>query len=58
MILFIILMIILLILLIVGVLTISIGGAGFIILFSDIIVCAFIIVMIMKGLLNRKKDEN
>lgn len=51
-------MILLLTLLFIGVITvlaISAGGAAFIVLFGDVIVCGFIIIWIMKKLVKRKK---
>lgn len=37
------------------ILTIAVGGAAFIIIFADVIVCIAIIVFIMKRLIGRKK---
>lgn len=54
MILFTMLLITLIVLTIVTVLAVSIGGAGVIIIFGDVIVCAFIIAWIMKRLIGRK----
>ena len=51
--LFIILALILLILIGIAVLAISIGGAGFIIIFGDVIVCIFIIIWLMKKILDK-----
>ena len=56
MILFIILLIVLLILLVAGIIILSVGGASFILIFGDVIVCAFIIVMIMKRIIRNHKD--
>lgn len=55
MVLFLILLLITIILAIVTVVAVSIGGATFIILFGDVIVCVFIIVWIMKRLFRRKR---
>ena len=55
MILFITLLMIAAILLVITVLTISIGGSVFIILFGDVIVCVFIILWIMKRLFRKRK---
>lgn len=55
MVLFLILALIAIILAIVTVVTVSIGGAAFIILFGDVIVCVFIIIAIIKRLFFRKK---
>jgi O-antigen/teichoic acid export membrane protein len=38
-------------------LTISIGGATFIVLFGDVIVCAVFIVWLIKALAKRKKKK-
>lgn len=54
MILFTILAIILAIITVIAVLTIAIGGAGFIVIFGDLIVCAVIIGLIMKALFRKK----
>lgn len=55
MILFTILMITLLILAVITVTAISIGGAGFIIVFGDVIVCIVFIALLIKFLAKRKK---
>ena len=34
----------------------SVGGAAFIVVFGDVIVCAFLIVWIMKKILGKKKN--
>ena len=55
MILFTILMITLLLLVFVTVISISIGGAAFIIVFGDVIVCVAIIIWMVRHLTKRKK---
>lgn len=55
MILFTILLFALAILVTITILAVSIGGAGFIIIFGDVIVCIFIIIMIMKKIINKRK---
>jgi len=55
MILFITLLITLLVLAVIVALAIGIGGAAFIIVFGDVIVCILIIVWIMKKILKRRK---
>lgn len=55
MILFTILLIILLLITVITVLALSAGGAAFIVLFGDVIVCGFLIIWIMKRLIKRKK---
>ena len=55
MVLFTILLIVLLILVAITVAAISIGGAGIIILFGDVIVCILVIIWIMKRLINKRK---
>lgn len=55
MILFITLLVTLLVLAVIVVLAIGIGGAAFIIVFGDVIVCILIIVWIMKKILKRRK---
>lgn len=55
MILFTILALILLILTVITVVAISIGGSLVIVLFGDVIVCAAIIIWIMKKLITRKR---
>lgn len=57
MILFLILLLILLILTISTVIAISVGGSVFIILFGDVIVCAFIIVWLLGRLIKKKKKH-
>lgn len=52
--LFIILLLILLILTVITILAISVGGAAFILLFGDVIVCIFIIAWIIKLLAKRR----
>lgn len=51
---FTILMIILAILMVVSVIVISVGGAAFIIVFGDIIICVFILIWIIKNLFKKK----
>ena len=55
MILFIILLLTLLTLMVFTILTVSAGGAVFIVLFGDVIVCILLIVWILKRLIGRKK---
>lgn len=55
MILFTILLLTLALLAVVTVLAISAGGAAFIILFGDVIVCMFIIIWVIKRLIQRKR---
>lgn len=55
MILFTILLLTLLLITVITVLAISAGGAAFIVLFGDVIVCGFLIIWIMKKLVKRKK---
>ena len=57
MVIFTILLLILLILIVTVVLAIAVGGSIAIILFGDVIVCGFIIVWIMKRLINRKRNK-
>lgn len=57
MVLFMILLLTLLILVVFGVLAVSVGGATIIVLFGDVIVCAFIIVWIMKRLISKKRRK-
>lgn len=47
----------LVILLIFAATLITVGGAAFIIVFADVIVCAFIIAWIIKHLINRRKSK-
>ena len=51
------LLLMLFILIVVTVLAISIGGSIAVILFGDVIVCIFIIVWIIKRLIERKKKK-
>lgn len=55
MILFLILLLTLLLITVITVLAISAGGAAFIVLFGDVIVCGFIIIWILRMLVKRKK---
>ena len=55
MILFTILFLIFIFLMIVSIAILSVGGTFFIVIFGDLIVCAFIIVLIMKWLRRKKK---
>lgn len=55
MILFSILLLILLLLIVITVVAITVGGAGFIIIFGDVIVCIAFIVLILKFLWKRRK---
>ena len=55
MILFTIMGIILIILAVSGVLILSVGGAAFIVVFADVIVCMAIIIWIIKRLFKKKK---
>lgn len=55
MVLFITLLLTLAILTTITVLAISAGGAVFVIIFGDVIVCAFIIIQIMKRIAKKKK---
>ena len=55
MILFITLLITLLVLAVIVTLAVGIGGAAFIVVFGDVIVCILIIVWIMKKILKRRK---
>lgn len=57
MILFTILLIILALLLVIGISLLSIGGTAFIVVFGDIIVCAFLVAWIIKILFFRKKKK-
>lgn len=58
MILFAILTIILLILAVVAIVAISIGGAAFIVIFGDLIVCIAIIVLIIRFLIKRRNKRS
>ena len=55
MIVFMILALMAIILLLVTIVTLSTLGAGFLIIFGDVIVCIFILVMICKAIINRRK---
>ena len=55
--LFTILIMIAVILLAFTVLTISIGGAAFIIIFADVIVCVVLIALVIKALTGKKKKK-
>lgn len=55
MILFLILLLILVILTVFSVFILSVGGAAFIVVFGDVIVCAAIIIWIMKRVFGKKK---
>lgn len=57
MILFMILLLTLLLITVLTVIAISAGGAVFIVLFGDVIVCGFLIIWIMKKLIGRKKKK-
>ena len=57
MILFTILLITLTIIAIVSVLVLSVGGAAFIVIFGDLVVCMAIIIWIMRLLAKRKKKK-
>ena len=54
---FIIFTIILLILIALAVAILSIGGATFIAIFADLIVCIFIVILIMKAIRKRRKNR-
>ena len=45
-------------LLIVGVAIASVGGAAFLIVYGDVIVCGVIVVLIVKGLVKHFKNKN
>lgn len=53
-----ILALILLILTVTVILAVSLGGATFIIVFGDVIVCAVFIVLIIRFIIKRKKHKN
>ena len=53
-----ILALILLILAVTVILAVSLGGATFIIVFGDVIVCAVFIVLIIRFIIKRKKHKN
>lgn len=55
MVLFLILLLTIIILITIVVIAVSIGGSIFVIVFGDVIVCIFIIGLIIKHLLKRKK---
>lgn len=55
MILFVILALIVVILMVAGIIVLSVGGASFVIIFSDVIVCAIFITWIIKRLIKQKK---
>ena len=55
MVLFIILLLILVILVVIGIIAVSAFGAGIIILFGDVIVCAAIIIFIISKIIKNKK---
>lgn len=57
MVIFIILLLMLIVLAIIIALVVSIGGAGFIIAFGDVIVCVFLIVWLMKRIIGRKGNK-
>ena len=56
--LFLVLLITLVILILITAFVISIFGAGFMIIFGDVIVCILIIAWIIKKIISRKKDKN
>lgn len=56
MILFTILLLTLILLTIITVLVVSAGGAIFIVIFGDVIVCIFLIIWLMKRLISKKKE--
>lgn len=53
-----ILALILLILAVIVILAVSLGGATFIIVFGDVIVCAVFIVLIIRFIIKRKRHKN
>lgn len=55
MILFTILLLMLILLTIFTVLAVSMGGAMFIVIFGDVIICIFLIIWLMKRLITKKK---
>ena len=55
MILFTILMLILLLLIVIGIVAVSVFGAGVIIIFGDVIVCAILIIWIIKKMFTKKR---
>ena len=56
--LFLVLLITLVMLILITAFVISIFGAGFIIIFGDVIVCVLIIAWIIKKVISKKKDKN
>ena len=56
--LFLVLLITLVILILITAFVISIFGAGFIIIFGDVVVCVLIIAWIIKKIISKKKDKN
>lgn len=56
--LFLVLLITLIILISITAFVISIFGAGFIIIFGDVIICVLIIAWIIKKIISKKKDKN
>lgn len=48
---------ILIVLIVTAVVTIGVGGSVFIIIFSDVIVCALFIAWLIKRLVNKKKNS-
>lgn len=56
--LFLVLLVTLVILILITAFVISIFGAGFIIIFGDVIVCVLIIAWIIKKIISKKKDKN
>ena len=57
MVLFIILAFTALLLMVASIALLSVGGATFIVIFGDVIVCAFLIIWIIKRLLGKKKNK-
>ena len=53
-----ILALILLILTVIVILAVSLGGATFVIVFGDVIVCAVFIVLIIRFIIKRKRHKN
>lgn len=51
-----ILLLMLILLTIITVLAVSVGGAVFIVVFGDVIVCIFLIVWLLKRLITKKKE--
>lgn len=56
--LFLVLLITLIILIVMSALIIGLFGAGFIIIFADVIVCILIIAWIIKKIISKKKDKD